>query len=168
MMSQLLLTALFGFDLAIAQNFGKSLDAGDNVKFDLYDPNGGSVPDTTEEYDVKLLDGTKSMSNAETVATLQKGLTKTKGIDVKLPEWLPTGSKYFFGIKAKSGDKYSGAFAVKGSNKGTPTGKHGKGHKPSEALEPFPTATITEAASAESSANSLLSAVLILIGINAL
>eukprot|EP00835_Amoeboradix_gromovi_P002296 NODE_127_length_18646_cov_0.421632.p6 type:complete len:168 gc:universal NODE_127_length_18646_cov_0.421632:5527-6030(+) len=113
MFSVLLLTTLFGFDLAIAQNWGADLTAGSTVTFSLYDPNGGTVPPSTEIYDVTLLDGSGDMNNAKTVATLQSGLTQTSGISVNLPGNLASG-KYFFGIIAQSGSKYSGAFNVNG------------------------------------------------------
>ena len=119
MFSILLFSFVSAFDLAIGMSFDVNQKAGNAVTFDLYNPTGGVVPASSEMYDVTLLDGRVDPSNAKTISTLLSGVTKTKGISVTLPSTLVTGDKYFFGIVAKSGTKYSGFFKVSGSASST-------------------------------------------------
>ena len=109
-----LLTLVTAFELSIAQNFASTQTAGGSITFNLYNPNGGTVPATTESYDVTLLDGSGNQNDAKTVAKLASGLTQTSGITVTLPGDLSSGS-YFLGLVASSETKYSGAFTVTGS-----------------------------------------------------
>ena len=155
----LLLTTASAFDLAIAQNFPAKQKAGATIKFDLYNPNGGTVPSSTESYDVTLLDGTANKNDAKTVATLLKGITKTKGISVTLPGSIPTGEKYFFGLVAKGDTKYSGFFQITGDARSSTN---------TTTSVPAPTATVlaTPNTKGADSSASVLQFMLAFIGIN--
>eukprot|EP00834_Sanchytrium_tribonematis_P008890 NODE_1255_length_1599_cov_0.450000.p1 type:complete len:174 gc:universal NODE_1255_length_1599_cov_0.450000:1028-507(-) len=116
MLSLILLSILSAFDLSVAQNSNfNGLKAGGSITFDLYNQNGGTVPATTEAFSVTLLDGSGNMDNAKTISTLKSGVTQTKGITVQLPGDLAAG-KYFLGLVAASGTKYSGLFDVSGGS----------------------------------------------------
>eukprot|EP00835_Amoeboradix_gromovi_P002297 NODE_127_length_18646_cov_0.421632.p7 type:complete len:157 gc:universal NODE_127_length_18646_cov_0.421632:6746-7216(+) len=154
MLSQLFLSTILAFDLAIGQ-FGDDLSPGNEIKFDLYYPAGGKVPSSTEKYDVNLLDGRFNTTNAEVVTKLAEDLTQTKGISLKLPSNLESGPKYFLQIVAKSGESYSAPFSVISDDPST-------GGSPASE----PTETSTEDADITGSASKIAAAAIILTAMN--
>ena len=108
----MLFSIIYAFDYVVAQNEAfDDLTAGDTLTFDLVKDDGSAAPETIENFNVFLFEGSGDLSSKDPILQLGDDLTTPQDISVALPQDLE--GDYFIGVGDADGEQnYSGLFTV--------------------------------------------------------